>query len=86
MNITKRGMAIISKREVYEVVIREGDTHFSQYKMDNRSYARINGKWHFNTGGGVLNWRGSNEKESTLLEAEFIRINRQERLDKLLDI
>ena len=25
--------------------------------MDNRSYCRINGKWHYNSGGSQLDWR-----------------------------
>ena len=68
---TDKNMKINWKKEVYSVSIPKGDTHFQQYSMDNRSYSRINGKWHVNTGGSELEWRRVNKKEQELLEDVF---------------
>jgi hypothetical protein len=53
--------------------------------MDNRQYARINGRWHYHTGGNELDWRAMDEKAKTdLLEAEFQRLIRAEKLNQLV--
>ena len=70
-NTVDKNMKINWKKEVYSVSILKGDTHFQQYSMDNRSYSRINGKWHVNTGGSELEWRRVNKKEQELLEDVF---------------
>jgi hypothetical protein len=50
-------MKIHWKKELYSISIEEDDPLFKPLGMDNRSYCRINGKWHHNTGGTELEWR-----------------------------
>ena len=53
--------------------------------MDNRQYARINGKWHYHTGGSELEWRAMDRKKETdLLEVEFQKLMRADKLDQLV--
>ena len=41
--------------------------------MDNRSYCRINGKWHHNTGGSPLDWGKMKDTEQIkLIEDVFL--------------
>lgn len=75
---------IITKKEIYLVTIPNRDEDFRQYYMDNREYARINGVWHVNTGGGVLSWAKADSDESELLEAGFQSTLRQDKLDSLV--
>lgn len=50
-------MKIHSYKELYSISIDQGDPLFKPLSMDNRSYCRINGKWHYNSGGSQLDWR-----------------------------
>jgi hypothetical protein len=78
-------MKINWKKEIYSITIKQGDANFKQYAMDNRSYARINGKWHLNSGGNELDFHRMGDEELTsLLEAEFQSMVREEKLNKLL--
>ena len=57
-------MKIHSYKEIYSISIDQGDPEFKPLGMDNRSYCRINGKWHYNSGGSQLDWRKMKNKNS----------------------
>jgi hypothetical protein len=66
-------MKIHSKKELYSISIDQGDPLFKPFGMDNRSYCRINGKWHHNTGGSQLDWAKMKDAEQIkLIEDVFL--------------
>lgn len=66
-------MKIHSYKELYSISIDQGDPLFKPLSMDNRSYCRINGKWHYNSGGSQLDWREMKNKEQIkLIEDVFL--------------
>lgn len=66
-------MKIHSYKEIYSISIGEGDPEFKPLGMDNRSYCRINGKWHHNTGGSQLDWgKMKNKEQIKLIEDVFL--------------
>lgn len=50
-------MKVVSKSEVWTVSIEIGDEVYSSHGLDNHTYARIDGNWRHNTGGGIFEWR-----------------------------
>jgi len=78
-------MKVHWKKEIYSIGIENWDPIFTEYNMDNRQYARINGKWHYHTGGSELEWRAMDRKKETdLLEVEFQKLMRADKLDQLV--
>ena len=66
-------MKIHSYKELYSISIDEDDPEFKPLGMANRSYCRINGKWHYNSGGSQLDWRKmKNAEEIRLIEDVFL--------------
>lgn len=66
-------MKIHSYKEIYSISIDQGDPEFKPLDMDNRSYCRINGKWHHNTGGSQLDWgKMKNKEQIKLIEDVFL--------------
>jgi hypothetical protein len=57
-------MKIHWKKELYSISIDDNDPLFKPLGMDNRSYCRINGQWHYNSGGTQLEWRKMDIKNS----------------------
>ena len=87
-------MVILSYSEVYTVSIKKGNSLYEPHRLDNHTYARIDGNWKHNTGGGVFDWRschnlmcrcGCGETQGYLLEVEFQKTP-QMRDKKLNDI
>lgn len=66
-------MKIHSYKELYSISIDQGDPLFKPLSMDNRSYCRINGKWHYNSGGSQLDWgKMKNKEQIKLIEDVFL--------------
>ena len=66
-------MKIHSYKELYSISIDEDDPEFKPLGMDNRSYCRINGQWHHNTGGSQLDWgKMKNKEQIKLIEDVFL--------------
>lgn len=68
-------MKIHSYKELYSISIDQGDPLFKPLGMDNRSYCRINGRWHYNSGGSQLDWTEMNSytnEQIKLIEDVFL--------------